>query len=174
MQNVRDHTRPRFLALLGRCDSCLATVERTAVVILLTGLIGLGLYQLILRNMFASGLFWGDALLRHLVLWLGFLGASLATRDRQHLSIDILAQVLPAWCQPWLTLLTNLTAALVCSLLFQAAWRFVQDEYAAGTVLIPGVATWLAESIIPLGLFIMALRFFLRVLEMFWQLLQRS
>jgi TRAP-type C4-dicarboxylate transport system permease small subunit len=112
--------------------------------------------------------------LRHLVLWLGFLGASLATRDRQHLSIDALARVLPAWCQPWLTLLTNLTAALVCTLLLQAAWRFVQDEHAAGATLVPGVATWLAGSIIPLGLCIMILRFCLRVLDTFWQLLQRS
>jgi TRAP-type C4-dicarboxylate transport system permease small subunit len=173
MQHVPCHPRPRFLALLDRCDACLAAVERTAVVILLTGLIGLGLYQLLLRNLFASGLFWGDALLRHLVLWLGFLGASLATRERQHLSIDALARVFPAGCQPWLTLLTNLTAALVCTLLFQAAWRFVQDEYAAGTMLVPGVSTWLAESIMPFGLSIMALRFFLRVLEISWQLRQR-
>ena len=173
MQNVPCHTQPRFLALLDRCDACLATVERAAIVVLLTALVAIGLYQLLLRNLFASGLFWGDALLRHLVLWLGFLGASLATRERQHLSIDALARVFPAGWQPWLTLLTNLTAALVCTLLFQAAWRFVQDEYAAGTVLVPGVSTWLAESIMPLGLSIMALRFFLRVLEICWQLLQR-
>jgi TRAP-type C4-dicarboxylate transport system permease small subunit len=174
MQHGPDHPRPRFLALLDRCDHCLATLEGTAIMVLLTGLLGLGLCQLLLRNLFASGLFWGDALLRHLVLWLGFLGASLATRERQHISIDALARVLPAWCQPWLTLLTNLTAALVCTLLFQAAWRFVQDEYTAGTVVVPGVSAWWAESILPLGLCIMALRYFLRVLETFWQLLQRS
>ena len=174
MPNVPCQPPPRFLAMLDRCDRCLASIERAAVVVLLTGLIGLGVCQMLLRNLFASGLFWGDAVLRHLVLWLGFLGASLAARERQHLSIDALGRVLPAWCQPWLTLLTNLTAAVVCALLLQAAWRFVQDEYATGAVLVPGVATWLAESIIPLGLLVMTWRFCLRVLAMLCQLLRRS
>jgi C4-dicarboxylate transporter DctQ subunit len=174
MRRTECVTRSRFLDVLYRLDHCLARVERAAVVLLLSSLLGLGLCQMLLRNLFASGWFWADVLLRHLVLWLGFLGASLATREQQHLSIDALARMLPAWCQPWLTLLTNLTAAGVCLLLLQAAWRFVQDEYAVGTVLVPGVATWLAGSIMPIGLLVMAWRFVLRGLEILCQLVRRS
>ena len=148
--------------ILHRLDGWLAVVERTAVVLLLGGLLGLGLLQILLRNLFASGLFWADALLRHMVLWLGLLGAALATRERRHLSIDALARLLPAWCQPWSALLTDLTAMLICALLSRSAWTLVQYERAAGTVLAFGVATWLAQSIIPLGFLVMTLRFALQ------------
>jgi TRAP-type C4-dicarboxylate transport system permease small subunit len=162
------------MVVLHRLDNYLATVERAAVVVLLMALLGLGLLQLLLRNLFASGLFWADTLLRHLVLWLGLLGASLATHTRQHLSLDALVHVVPDRYRPWLAVLTHLTAAAVCLLLVQAAWRFVQNEYSAGTALVPGVATWLAVSIIPLELLVMSLRFALRALEILRQSLQRS
>jgi TRAP-type C4-dicarboxylate transport system permease small subunit len=162
------------MVVLHRLDNYLAAIERAAVVVLLATLLGLGLLQLLLRDLFASGLFWADALLRHLVLWLGLLGASLATHQRQHLSLDALARVLPARCQPWVTALTHLTATAVCLLLVQAAWRFVQNEYNAGTEVVPGVATWQAMSIMPVELLVMSLRFALPVLEILSQLLPRS
>ena len=163
-----------MLALLQRLDHGFAVVERAAVGLLLAGLLALGFWQLLLRNLFASGLFWADALLRHIVLWLGVLGASLATREQQHLSLDVLTRFLPAAYHPWLTLLTNLAAVLVCALLSQAAWRFVQDEFTAGTALDFGVAAWTAQGIIPFGFLIMTLRFALRVLEALLQLVQRQ
>ena len=162
------------MALLQRLDHFLAVLERVAVGLLLIGLLGLGLWQLLLRNLFASGLFWGDTLLRHIVLWLGILGASLATREQQHLSLDMLTRFLPVAYHPWIALLTNLAAVLVCALLVQAAGRFVQDEFTAGTVLDFGVATWTAQSIIPLGFLLMTLRFALRVVEALRQLGQRQ
>jgi C4-dicarboxylate transporter DctQ subunit len=152
------------MSFLHYLDRVLAVIERATVVLLLTGLLVLGLLQVVLRNLFAGGLFGAEALLRHLVVWLGFLGASLATRERRHLSMNVLGQALPVWCQPWCTLLTDLAACFVCALLTQAAWRFVQYEHAAGTVLAFGLATWLAQSIMPLGFLLMTLRFALRAL----------
>jgi C4-dicarboxylate transporter DctQ subunit len=160
------------MAILHRLDDVLVVVERSAVVLLLTGLVGLGLLQIVLRNLLASGLFWADGLLRHMVLWLGFLGASLATRERRHLSIDVLMRVLPVRGQPWFTLLTELVAALICALLTRDALTLVQYEYTAGTVLAFGVATWLAQSIIPLGFLTMTLRFALRALATLLQIVR--
>jgi TRAP-type C4-dicarboxylate transport system permease small subunit len=159
---------------LSRLDALLATVERALVVLLLSGLIGVGLLQMLLRNVFASGIFWADELLRHAVVWLGILGASLATRERQHLAVDLLPRVFPPWCQSWLTLLTNVMAAGICLLLCAAAWRFVQAERAAGTMLAFSVAAWIMQSIFPLGFLIMALRFGLQVLAAIRQLVPRS
>ena len=67
------------MGLLHWLDHWLASLERVLVVLLLTGLLGLGLLQVIERNLLASGIFWADELRQHLVLWLSFLGASLAT-----------------------------------------------------------------------------------------------
>ena len=122
--------------------------------------------------MLASGLFWADELLQHMVLWLGFLGASLATRARRHLSIDVLSHVLPLSWQLWLGLLVNAVALGLCLLLVQAAWGLVRSEYTAGTVLTFGVPAWLAQSIIPLGFGAITLRFALRLAEILARLVQ--
>jgi TRAP-type C4-dicarboxylate transport system permease small subunit len=159
--------------MLHRLDAMLAIVERTLIVLLLSGLIGLGFLQMLLRNFFASGLFWADELLRHAVVWLGILGASLATREQKHLSFDILARWLPPRGQRWCTVLTNLIAVLVCMLLYAAARRFVQDEHAAGTRLAFGVASWVVQYIFPLGFLTMALRFILHLYSAILQLTQR-
>jgi TRAP-type C4-dicarboxylate transport system permease small subunit len=160
------------MGLLRGLDHWLARLEQALVVLLLTGLLGLGVLQVIERNLLASGLFWADELLQHLVLWLGFLGASLATREHRHLSIDVLSHFLPARGQLWLELPVNATALVLGMLFVQAAWGLVRSEYTAGTVLTFGVPAWLAQSIIPLGFGTITLRFALRLVETLARLLQ--
>jgi TRAP-type C4-dicarboxylate transport system permease small subunit len=161
-------------ALLYRLDHWLAGLESAALVVLLSSLLGLGLLQIVLRNVWASGLFWAEELLQHLVLWLGFLGASLATRAQSHLRIDVVSHLLPARLHPWVALGTNLAALMVCGLLAHAAWTLVRVEHAAGTTLTFGVAAWVAQSIMPVGLGIMALRFALHTYEALRRLTRRE
>ena len=160
------------MGLLHWLDHWLASLERALVVLLLTALLGLGLLQVIERNVLASGLFWADELLQHMVLWLGFLGASLATREHRHLSIDVLSHFLPTRWQLWLGLLVNTVAFVLCMLLVQAAWGLVRAEYMAGTMLTFGIPAWLAQSIIPLGFGSITLRFALRLAETLARLVQ--
>jgi TRAP-type C4-dicarboxylate transport system permease small subunit len=148
-----------------RClDRWLAGLERAAVVVFLTSVLALGLWQVIARNVLARGVFWADELLQHLVLWLGFLGASLATREQRHLRIDLFARLFPAW-QPWLAVLVDGTAGIICLLLAHAAWRFLRLEGSTGTSLTFGVPAWVAQGIIPFGFAMMAIRFTLHSLE---------
>lgn len=148
-----------MLHLLQRLDAGLARLERGAIVLLLTSLISLGLLQVLWRNVLSGGLFWVEEVLQHLVLWLGFLGASLATRAERHLQIDALSRLLPEHRRRTLRLVIHATALLVCLLLAQAAWVFVRSEYMTGMRLSCGLPTWLAQSIIPLGFLLMAWRF---------------
>jgi TRAP-type C4-dicarboxylate transport system permease small subunit len=153
------------MGLLHWLDHWLANLERACVALLLTGLLGLGLLQVIERNVLASGIFWADELMQHMVLWLGFLGASLATREHRHLSIDILSHFLSVHWQLWLGVLVNTAALALCTLLVQAAWGLVRSEYTAGTILSFGMPSWLAQSIIPLGFGMITLRFAVRLVE---------
>ena len=158
------------MAFMHRLDRFLAGLERAAVVVLLLTLLLLGLLQIVLRNILSGGLFWADEVLRHLVLWLGFLGASLATHEQRHLRMDMLARWIPERGQPWLALLINLFAASSCIVLAQASWTFVRFERESGAVLSVGLAVWIAQSIVPIGFSLMALRFALRWLEALAQL----
>jgi TRAP-type C4-dicarboxylate transport system permease small subunit len=153
------------MSRLHRLDSGLAWLERTSVVVLLLSLLMLGLVQVVLRNVFASGLFWADEVLRHLVLWIGFIGASLATHEQRHLRMDVLAQWLPHRYQVWINLLTNLLAMVGCALLSHAAYTYVTYEYAAETTLSIHLPIWVAQIILPVGFACMALRFALRAYD---------
>jgi len=47
-----------------------------------------------------------------MVLWIGFIGSSLATRDQKHIAIDFLPNILPShWRKP-IKVFTNICAAI--------------------------------------------------------------
>ena len=145
-------------------DKYLSHFESALIVVTLGIMIITAFVQVILRNIFNSGILWGDMLVRHLVLWVGFLGAGLATRDNRHISIDALARVLsPAW-QRRTQILTNIFATFICILLVKASYTFVKDEFLEGAILLLGIPAWMFMVIILMGFSIITFRFFLKIL----------
>ena len=67
-------------------------IEDALLVLLLSIMIVLATTQILLRNFFDLGFVWADPLLRVMVLWLGMIGATVATRDNRHIRIDLLSQ----------------------------------------------------------------------------------
>ncbi len=117
--------------------------------------------QILLRNAWATGISWGDPVLRVLVLWVTLLGAMAATRDHNHIRIDLLSRYLPARASRWSRRISDLFAAGVCALLAWHSGRFVFFEWQDGSILFAHVPAWVCELIMPLGFAIMALRFLL-------------
>lgn len=119
----------------------------------------LAVLQIIMRNVFSSGIVWAEPLLKIMVLWLGMFGALYATRKRRHIKIDILNHFL----KPALRKLTHqfvyLVSGLICLLCSYFSMTFLLLEYEDGGKAFMQVPAWLVESIIPIALFIMALRF---------------
>lgn len=139
-------------------------VENSLLVLLLASMIGLAGSQIVLRNLFDSGISWSDPVLRVLVLWVGMLGAMIATQQDKHIRIDLLSRYLsPAWCKH-AAHLNNLFSAVVCALLAWHSARFVYFEWQDGSTLVSGLPAWVAESILPFGFAVMALRFTLLLL----------
>ena len=143
----------------------LTKVETVLVVILLGIMLLLGFTQVILRNIFHSGILWGDILLRHLVLWLGFLGALLATSTGKHISIDAFTRYFPSRVKYGINCLTDFFAMIVCYFLFRAALTFIGFEISDSHMVYAEIPAWYAESIIPLGYGLLAVHFFLRCME---------
>ena len=138
-------------------------LENVLLYVLVALLLGLSFFQIVARNVFDSGLYWGDPLLRVLVLWLAMIGAMLARREGGHIKIDVLNHYLPAAGQRAVTRASSALSAIVC---FIAAWYgflFVADERQYGDIAFANVPVWWCESIIPLGLGIIGLRFLIQV-----------
>jgi TRAP-type C4-dicarboxylate transport system permease small subunit len=126
---------------------------------LLLATMGLALYQIILRNVMGTGIVWADILIRLMVLWLGMAGAMVATRQHKHISVDLVTRYLSAGWRRAAEGLTTLFACGVCLLAGYHSLQFVIGERAFGSVAFAQVPYWVCVSILPVSLFVIALRY---------------
>jgi len=139
----------------------LLRLEESLLVVILLSTIIFAVAQIFLRNFFHSGIPWGDSLVRILVLWLGLIGAMIASRDHRHIKIDILSRHMTPANQLWLRRFTDSITAIVCFVVAWYAFLFVRIEYQDGMRAFENVPVWMTEAIIPIGFLIMAVRFLL-------------
>ncbi len=150
------------MKILARLNSLLLSFERGFLVLLFSLMIVLSFSQVVLRNAFSLGLVWADPLLRNAVLWLGFIGASLATQDDRHIKIDLAGRFLKPRAAALVGMVTDLFTLAVCLLLADAAMTFVSNEieFRDTLVTIGGIEipTWWSQVILPAGFLLIALR----------------
>lgn len=150
---------------LRQINTILARTEEILLVIIVLLMVTLSFAQVVLRNLFDHGIMWGDIFLRNLVLWVGFIGASLASKEERHINIDVFSRVLKGRPKLAVQAIVQLFAAVISSLLANAAYTFVMDERAYNTILFAGIPAWYFQIIIPVGFTLMTLRFIFNTLE---------
>jgi len=148
-----------------RVDEVMARVEQTLLVTFLGFMIGIAFLQILLRNLFSTGLDWGDSLVRNLVLWTGFIGATLATKEGKHINIDVVSRWLPSLGKNVVTLITHLFSFFVCCGLTYAALKFIKNEVQMENITFLDIPAWIPEMILPLTFGLMAFRFGLRSIK---------
>ncbi|MCK4558291.1 MAG: TRAP transporter small permease [Calditrichia bacterium] len=153
------------MRIIEKLNSWIERAETIVLVFVLGIMVIFAFLQVILRNIFHEGILWGDIFLRHLVLWVGFLGASLATRKQKHINIDLFSRFLSDKGKTVVRFVTNLFSVFICYLLANASWTFVQDEQMMGTEIFADVPAWYFQIIIPIGFFLMSFRFLILALE---------
>ena len=150
------------MKLLELLDRSFTRVEGWVLIGLLSVMVVLAFLQVILRNLFQEGFIWGDILLRHLVLWIGFVGASMATSQERHITIDALTRFLSDRLRKGILALTQVFAAGVCLVLANAAVTFVGNDLEFGATVYADIPAWYSQIIIPVGFSVMALHFLIR------------
>jgi TRAP-type C4-dicarboxylate transport system permease small subunit len=153
------------LSILRAFNRLLVRVETVLLVAFLAVMIVFAFMQVILRNVFSSGLLWGDPLVRQMVLWSGFVGAALAASQDRHISIDALTKFLSPRVKSSAQILTSLFAAGVCYFLGASAWTFLLDERASGNELFLSIPSWIGLLIIPVGYWLLGVHFLLNAVE---------
>ncbi len=146
-------------------NTWIAKIEGGLIVLVLTIMVVLAFFQVAMRNLFDEGLLWGDSFLRHLVLWVGFLGASLATREEKHINIDVFTRFITKQWQAIPRIIIHLFSVVVCWYLAEAAMTFVSDEITYKTIAFGDVPAWYLQIIIPIGFLLMMFRFFILALQ---------
>ena len=107
---------------LVRMDSFMACVSLLLLLLLVTS-------QVLLRNLFDSGIPHADILSRYLVLYVTFFGAALAIESHRHIRIDALAVFFEPERLHALRCPLYLFSAAMCAALTWAAARFWYDDW---------------------------------------------
>ena len=142
----------RALRILGALEDAILASLLGLMIIMATA-------QIILRNVFDSGISWADPALRVAVLWVGMLGAMAATRDDRQISVDALSRYLPDSWKPRVRVLTDLFTAGVAAFFAWHASRLVIEDHGSGMTVFASVPVWACEVILPIAVGIIAIRY---------------
>ncbi len=150
MQRLRGLTQA---AILGRrAENAVAAAPLLAM-----GL--LPALELVLRTLFNTGIPGSSGYVQNLALWVGFLGAMIASRDRRHLNLSTDMVSLPPWLRRVTGSLKAAVSTAVAAGLFWASLRFVQAEMESPVRIGGWLPIWAVEAVLPLAFAIITLRF---------------
>jgi TRAP-type C4-dicarboxylate transport system permease small subunit len=153
-----EHTEPSLVSRLLRMT---AFVEDALLVLILAAMVGLATTQILLRNLFDGAILWADPMLRVGVLWVGMIGAMVATRGDKQISVDAVSRFLPTRWKARVRVITDLFTAVVSWVVAWSALRLVLDDRSAGVTAVAFVPVWICEAVLPVAFGIIALRYLL-------------
>ena len=134
-------------------------LERGLVTLLLVAMILLPAASTVARRVLGRDLPGSSVLAQHITLWVGFLGALLATATGRHLALSTLNLVPQGWPRRAASFFTQAVSAAVCALLAWASTELVQSEWNGFGRVAFGIRTAWSELVMPVGFAAMALRF---------------
>ena len=164
------------MKILRFIDRVVATIEGWFIIISLSLMVILTFSLVILRALYTHahlqwaniilGYFdWTEPLVRLLVLWITFLGASLITKDNKHIKIDIMSAILPARWLPFRELILSLACIIIAVFMIKASIGYVKTEMNFGGYIFLKLPIWIGQLIIPVGFSLLLFRFVLRGME---------
>lgn len=160
------------MKILRYIDKIIARAERWLIVCSLGIMVILTFFNVILRALYTHAhiqwantilgqVDWTETLVRLLILWVTFLGASLLTGDNRHIKIDIMTPMLSKKFLPIREALLSLVCVIICIILLKASIDYIRIEMEFGGELFYGLPIWLGQIILPIGFSVILFRFLL-------------
>ena len=144
--------------MLNDVARALRRIESGLLVALLLAMIGIAVYQVAARNLFGTGLTWGDGMVRVSLLWVTMIGAMAAGPDG-HIRVDVVGRFASERVARRMARITNLFTSALC---FALAWysiTLILYDYADGTRGFGVVSAWICELVIPVASGVMGVRY---------------
>jgi len=132
-------------------------VERWALVAIVLIMVLLPTAEAVWRRLTGSGVPGAAVYTQHLTLWVGFIGALLATATGHHLALST-ADLLPEHLRTWARGFGSAVTTLVCAVLAYASLDMLLFDKNRVDTLAGGVPEWWFEIIMPVGFAIMSVR----------------
>jgi C4-dicarboxylate transporter DctQ subunit len=148
------------MAKFTKFDEILSRVEEFLLGILLTTASLVLFANVVARYVFNWGFPWAEELVRYEIIWMVFLGGSIAARQGLHIGVDILVRFAPVPLRKPISILINTISLAFCALIVYYGSSLIYQTRMFGQVS-PAlqVPMWMVQTAIPLGAGLMALRF---------------
>ncbi len=111
----------------------------------------LPILEILLRKFGTGGFPGSSAIVQHLTLWAGFLGAMLCTRDGRHLALSTIDLLPKGPLHRFCFWFGNTAAACVNGLLAYASYKLVQADSEDQQVIFGSIPHWWSEVIMPIA-----------------------
>lgn len=146
--------------MLARFNRLLSFAEDTFISVLLIAASVILFVNVIGRYVFNSSFVWAEEVVRYQIVWLVFVGASVAARKGIHIGVDALVQIMPAGAQKLVRIGVLCLCVLFCGiLLFYGVELMLQTRSFNQRTPAMQAPFWWAQLAIPVGAALMGLRF---------------
>ncbi len=143
----------RFLSLIER------DLERWALLVFYTMLVVTMAVEVVRREVFAYSSIWGEEIVRYSFIYLAWIGAASAVRERAHIRIDVLFHYVPERIKALLYILGDLVMMVVAVFAFYwsfemvgVAWKFQSVSHGLRVPMV-----WF-QAAVPIGFGLMMFR----------------
>jgi TRAP-type C4-dicarboxylate transport system permease small subunit len=92
-------------------------------------------------------------------------GAVAASREHRHITIDVLARVLPDKARDGVAILVDALTAAISLILAWYSWVFVADSYAYQDRLLDDLPAWIFQSVLPIAFLLIAYHYVIAFLR---------
>ena len=134
-------------------------LEEIFLVILMIAATVLVFAQVFTRYVLKIPLPWSEEIARYMFLWLTWVGASFATKERKHVNIDVVYQKLSRAGQKTCTVLSTLIwLAFVCIMVYISVKLTVSVASGGQIAVGSGLRMWIPYASIPTGMILMMFR----------------
>lgn len=111
---------------------------------------------------FPGGFIWAQKVAMVLMIWIAMIGASIATNDRSHLSLEMGEKLWPPRLLPAVKAFAHGVTTAFCVVAFVVAMKLVFLQHDEGDPISPAaewLPTWVAFLVMPYAFLAMAIRF---------------
>ncbi len=145
---------------LESIENAFAKFEKVFLVIGISVMTLVVFFDFILRELFDGGFIWAKELAAFLMIWVGFIGASYATKENKHLVVGIPEKLFPPRMLPYVSLIVNMIVVSVTLFLAYLGFEYVSEtKVFAEKSLVLKIPLWIVQVIIPASLVMIAIRF---------------
>ena len=133
-----------------RANLFLLSIEKVIIILTVVAMITIAFGQVLVRNIFQMGFMWVEQVTRILLILTIFVGASLASNEGRHISVDVIARYLTGKSRKFVDIISSVIVMAACFFLFFTVIDYLglQRKCEVSNIL-PGFPDWIILLPIP-------------------------